>query len=139
MASVPAAILCDFAQVRGGLLTVVSGGITTLYRPEFPAALDCHLALVFELSIVELDVEHTFSVKVTEIDSATVVGNVDGNLAPGTIDGGGIGEVLFPAAIDLGPLVVEGPGRFDVSVSFDGEPAQRLTLYVVTDPPPPGV
>ncbi|MFM7536440.1 MAG: DUF6941 family protein [Acidimicrobiales bacterium] len=135
MGSVQAAVLCDFAQVREGLLTIVSGGITTLYRSEFPSGLDCYLALVFELPVFDLDGDHAFSVKVTEVDTATVVGAIDGNLHPGALVEQSVGEVLFPAALDLSPLVVTGPGRYDLSVSLDGEPAQRLTLYVLAGAP----
>lgn len=42
------AILCDFAQVREGLLFVSGGGITRIWRETFPAAAGVSLALVFE-------------------------------------------------------------------------------------------
>ena len=40
------ATLCDFAQVREGLLFVSSAGITRVYRESFPAPIGVMLALV---------------------------------------------------------------------------------------------
>ena len=36
-AQLKALVLCDFAQVREGLLFVQSGGLTRLVAPKFPA------------------------------------------------------------------------------------------------------
>ena len=44
---VSVATLCDFAQVREGLLFVSSGNITRVSRPAFPTRVDLFLALSF--------------------------------------------------------------------------------------------
>ena len=43
------ATICDFAQVRDGLLSVISAGITRVWRSQYPAPLGVMLALVFEV------------------------------------------------------------------------------------------
>lgn len=47
MIQLAAALLCDSANVRENLLNVLSGGITVLGRPSFPAPIGVDLALSF--------------------------------------------------------------------------------------------
>ena len=60
------ATLCDFGQIREGLLSVLSGGITRLKRPAFPAPLGCHLALILEMSSIELEDTREVSVRLSD-------------------------------------------------------------------------
>lgn len=48
------ATLCDFAAVREGLLTVVSGGATQLTFPAFPAPLTTYYAAIIEVAASEV-------------------------------------------------------------------------------------
>ena len=43
---VSVAAICDFAQVREGLLSVISAGINRLWRPQYPAPMGAMLALI---------------------------------------------------------------------------------------------
>lgn len=47
MIQLAAALLCDAANVRENLLSILSGGITVLGRPSFPAPIGVDLALSF--------------------------------------------------------------------------------------------
>ena len=44
-----AAIICDAASVREGLLHVLGGGITRIWRQDLPAALGVALAVIVDL------------------------------------------------------------------------------------------
>jgi hypothetical protein len=48
-----AGVLCDYAEVREGLLTIVSAGITRLWRAELPAPMGVFLALQVEVEANE--------------------------------------------------------------------------------------
>ena len=49
-----AAVLCDFARVRSGLLTIVGAGISRIDTSVFPAALPVFLAIVIDPSPDEI-------------------------------------------------------------------------------------
>ena len=71
------ATLCDFAQVREGLLFVSGGGITRANRSAFPADLGLMLALSVEVSEAELSEPLEIRVRVENEDGeqiAQVVG-----------------------------------------------------------------
>ena len=55
---IQAAILCDSATVREGLLHVLGGGINRLYRSELPAPLGVALALLVAFEPEEVDQLH---------------------------------------------------------------------------------
>lgn len=44
------ATICDFAQVREGLLSVLSAGVTRVWQTQYPAPLGVMVALIFELA-----------------------------------------------------------------------------------------
>ena len=44
------ATICDFAQVREGLLSVLSAGITRVWHNQYPASLGVMLALIIEIN-----------------------------------------------------------------------------------------
>jgi hypothetical protein len=46
---VRSAVVCDFAQVREGLLTIISAGITRLWRDDFPGPANIFFAAQIEL------------------------------------------------------------------------------------------
>src|SRR5437867_3739998 len=78
MARLTTAILCDFAQVREGLLFVSSGGITRLHRPSvpYPMALGVQLALVIEIPPDEMELAHEIKVTVKDPETVDTVGEV---------------------------------------------------------------
>ena len=80
------ATLCDFAQVREGLLFVSSAGITRVYRESFPAPVGVMLALVLEMSPVEAANPNKIKVRVEDADGqklAEMVGEVQVKLGSG--------------------------------------------------------
>lgn len=127
-----AAILCDFASVREGLLTVVGGGITRLWRPAVPAPANLSLALMLELHSMELGRDHELAVHVLSEDGEQVV-EVKGGFNPaGDLD---VGEnLLVPMALDLRVATLARFGTYAVEVSVDGT-HHRTLQFQVRQPP----
>jgi hypothetical protein len=138
------AILCDFAQVREGLLFVSSGGITRIYHPPknpLPRPLGLYLALVVELGPDEIERVHEVRVRVVRTSSAKEVGAVVAAFqANQQVAGAQLepGETLsIPMAIPLGMMLLPGYGSYDVSAAADGHVSKLLTVYLKL--PPPGM
>lgn len=83
MAAVSAAILCDFAQVREGLLFVNSGGITRAFAEQLPAPLNMMLGLIVERGPAEAEAAHELVVTVKHVESAGVLAGWSEAAGPG--------------------------------------------------------
>lgn len=143
MAHVRSALLCDFAQVREGLLFVSSGGITRIGAPEVGAPVQFSVACELEVLPFEVGETHTVEFKVTsaetskEVWKATLTINTAANpegLFPGE-------SLHVPIAFRVGPFAVEQFGPHDLKVSIDNYETELLTFYVlqmVQQAPPAG-
>ena len=118
-------LLCDFASVREGLLFVVGGGITRVRRAQYPAALDCSVALLVELHQMKLTRPHELELRVLGSDGEDVASIKAGFQATGVdLD---IGENLpIPVVVDLRGAALPKPGRYSIDASIDG--GHQLTL-----------
>ena len=126
---VAAAILCDHASVREGLLIVVGGGITRLGRNTFPAPLNLGLALLLELHQVELARPHELEVLIQDQDGGEVA-RIRGGFNVGEADLH-LGEsLLVPMAFDLRGVGISGPGPYAVEISVDGTHHRSLAFRV---------
>lgn len=65
-------VLCDAANVRDGLLNILGAGISSISRHEFPAQLDCLVAIQFEISGGSMDDEIVLRVVVSGGDGEQV-------------------------------------------------------------------
>ena len=113
------ATLCDFAQVREGLLFVSGGGITRANRSAFPADLGLMLALSVEVSEAELSEPLEIRVRVENEDGeqiAQVVGVVQGSIAG--LDPGELTELPMP--LDLRGVGLPEEGRYMIRVTAPG-------------------
>lgn len=75
-AQLKALVLCDFAQVREGLLFVQSGGLTRLAALTFPAKFVCHLACLVYLPPDEAATAHEMVMKIKAASTATLIATV---------------------------------------------------------------
>lgn len=137
---ITAALLCDFAQVREGLLFVSSGGITRIFHApdgQFPQPLGLFLALTIEVGPEEIRQVHEIRVQVVQQSSAEVIGQVIGGMQPtGATLPLAPGEAgMVPVVIPLGPIGLPELGAYDVRVSADGLAPRILTVYLVDLPP----
>lgn len=113
------ALLCDYASVRENLLHVVAGGITRLYRDEFPSPLNISLALIFEVHQMEFGAPHELAVRIMGEDGGEIVA-LQGGFQTGA-ESLEIGEeLLVPVALDFRNAGLPGPGAYTVEISVDG-------------------
>lgn len=63
------AIICDAASVREGLLHMLGGGITRLWRGEYPSSFSGALAMIVTPEPAELNEDHKLTVKFMGADS----------------------------------------------------------------------
>lgn len=126
-------MLCDFAQVREGLLFVASGGITRVAAPGLGAPVSISVAGELEVLPNESSTTHEVTFKVVVVDTSTVVW--EAALAISTrSDPGGLfpGESLHvPFALPVGPFPATTFGPHDLKVSIDSSETQLLTFYVL--------
>jgi hypothetical protein len=135
LAKLTSAIICDYAQVRDGLLFMMSGSITRVFRPDLPAPMGVMLALVMEVPAGEQDQVHEVNVAVKHAGTASEVFR----LAGGAQVAGAVtypGESIYvPMVIDLRMVNAGAYGAFDVVSSVDDNPGPHLTIYVVDKQP----
>ncbi|MGH9209457.1 MAG: DUF6941 family protein [Acidimicrobiales bacterium] len=131
MASIQAGILCDFAQVREGLLFVASGCLTRMYRESLPGPLNVMLALVVEIPHDEVDAVHELNIAVKQSSTASELGRVVTALQAGSSVREPGESLWVPVVADLRSGVVPEYGAYDVTMSVDGTPGPYLTFYVV--------
>ena len=129
---ISAAFLCDFAEVREGLLMAVGGGITRLWRDQYPASIGASLAMLVDLSPSDLNVKHDIVAAIQGPDQPV------GELRVEFQTGGGqdlqAGEsVVAPLAIDLRPVQLPGPGSYSINISIDNEFVRAVSF--VAQPP----
>jgi len=131
MADISSAIVCDFAQVREGLLFVSSGGITRLRRPSLPAPLGVALAIVVEVPFDQVSATHGVLARVVHVASATELLRTEVGLQANdpTVEPG---ESLYvPLVVSLHQLMIPELGAYDIVASVDHGVGRRLTVYAV--------
>ena len=138
MAHVRSAILCDFAQIREGLLFISSGGITRIATPNPPSPIAFHVGGHIEVPAIEHGNTLEVSFKVTSADTARDLWHATmvittaadtSSLFPGE-------STHLPFALAVGPFVPEVLGPHDLKVKIDNQESELLTFYIlqVTNP-----
>lgn len=125
-------ILCDFAQIREGLLFVQSGGLTRLASPTFPAKFACHVAALVWLPPDEAGSAHQLVMKVKSASTATLVATVNVALHETAPPAGlqpGEGRQV-PIVVPLAAVTFPGPGEYDIQVEVDDQFAGDLSFRV---------
>lgn len=134
---VAAAFLCDFAEVREGLLFALGGGITRLWRDAFPASMEASLALLLELHQTEGATQHQLQVLVQGEDGQRV-GEVKAAFQMGAAEVD-VGEnLLLPIALDLRPARLPAPGSYAVEIVMDGTHQRTIQFKALPRPEQPG-
>ncbi|MCY4163165.1 MAG: hypothetical protein OXE93_02960 [bacterium] len=122
------ATLCDFAQVREGLLFVSSAGITRVYRESFPAPIGVMLALVLEMSPVEAGISNKIKVRVEDADGLKLV-EILGEMQVKLGSGHDPGEMVHvPFVADFRNMKLPNPGRYQVAICPEVEEANPVAL-----------
>ncbi len=129
---VAAAILCDFAEVREGLLMLLGGGIVNLWRPSLPAPMGIALALVVDIPPGERAIPHEISLEVRDPGSAQIgKGGAGLQLGPNLMfeaDESAIVPFVMPL-----PFQVHRYGWHSLRIAFDSE-EERVIRFRVAPP-----
>jgi hypothetical protein len=128
------AVVCDYAEVRENLLTLVAAGITRLRRDTLPAPLSVFVALQLELTAGERPFPHEVSVRVmgpAGNELATIAGGFQvASSADFEADESGVVSLPF----DLRMVTAVEFGWYTVEITIDGSNKQSLRLKVTRPP-----
>jgi hypothetical protein len=123
-------VLADFANVREGLLNVVSGGITRIQQHGgFPSQIDAHLAMVVYVQPHRVGEQHMCRVVLRYPDTSQEIArvevgfHVDAQLNPGE-------GLNVPIVLPLRGIGFEHPGQVDLSVNLNNQPAGLLNFWL---------
>lgn len=133
MAQVRSSILCDFAQVRDGLLFVSSGGITRIGASEPGAPVGFSLGGILEVLPIEDGPTHEIELKVMAVESSEVRWQAQLSINTGASPEGLFpGESLHvPFAMPVGPFPATTFGPHDLKITVNGAETELLTFYVL--------
>ena len=125
-------LLCDFAQVRDGLLFVSSGGVSRVVQASYPANPRLHLAMVVHLPAGALGRSHQVHVRLKYPDTAEVIANAEVAILLHAVSGAYPGEgINVPQVIELAPIQFSRPGQVDVQVSIGEEGVGDLSFWLL--------
>lgn len=127
-----AAIICDAASVREGLLHMLGGGITRIWRQDLPAALGVALAVIVDLPPEVMFDPHEVTVAFVRDDDNEQLNEIKGafqvgpelRLEPGE-------HQLIPMVFDLHGALVDRYGAFTFHIAIDLIPATALRFWVL--------
>lgn len=129
-------ILCDAATVREGLLHILGGGITRLFRDNYPAPFTGGLAVVIHPHHSEVGLEHQIVIQVATQDGE-IIGKLDGTFRVDQGEGTEPGEQsVVPIVLDFSdpPLIIPAQGGYSVDVLVDKQHKDSLTFFAKTRP-----
>jgi hypothetical protein len=131
------ALLADSAQVAEGKTYILGGGVTILWRGQYPAPLGVSLVAYLRYHRSETDSDHTLRVQVMDADGNPVVPEISGEFhlgepAPGLPPGVALG---LPVVIPFPPLpALQKPGAYSVEILVDDRHVKSLP-FAVAHPP----
>jgi hypothetical protein len=122
-AELTTALLCDYAQVRNGLLHVVGGAITRITRADYPGPFGVNVAVVADVPYEE--VGRLLPVSVVLIGEAGEVSRWQTEL--NTRWEGSPGEWLaVPFVVPSASTVIPSAGTYEVQIEVAGDIKRRL-------------
>lgn len=127
---VSSALVCDAATVREGLLHILGGGITRLWREQLPAPLGVTIALMIAVGHEELGTPIDVRLVLTGPDGATVL-EVRGTMeTTGRLEAGE--TQLAPMVLPVAPVQTEIYGRYSGEITLNGRvQPEDITFWVL--------
>jgi hypothetical protein len=126
-----AALLCDSATVREGLLHVLGGGINRIWRPTLPAPLSVALACLVAIDPTEAEQLHEVHMTVSSpnMQLGDAMGALQASVPPKIEPGE---TMLLPIVLPLHNIGTVEYGRHVVRLSFDaGLVSDELQFWVL--------
>jgi len=126
-----AAILCDAATVREGLLHILGGGITRIWRRELPAPMGLTLALLVRVPQDLARVPHEIRVELRDGEGVQVALSVTSFLLPPGIpvEPGESLKTAIPVSLQAVPLGHF--GRHTATIQLDGIVARTEEFWLL--------
>lgn len=124
------AAICDFAQVREGLLSVISAGVNRVWRETYPAPMGVMLALLVEMTPAESKMPHEIRIRVEDADGRDRVAEVLGAFQtlqvsplndPGELQ-------LVPLTFDFRNIELPAAGRYQIVLDWMMEDVDPTVL-----------
>jgi len=141
---ITAALPCDFAEVREGLLFISAAPVTRLWRAEYPAALGLCIAAIVEGTQGELEgIPHEVELVVCDQDGV-VLAELKAGIQVAEAQGVAPGEALqLPMVFNLTGLMLGAPGAYDLRLRVDGgqalgQPERTVTVRAAVTQNAPG-
>ena len=130
-AEVRALILCDFAQARGNLLTVVSGGISQTTSAVVPTVLNLMVAIVVEVPPLEVGLVHELKLRLQRVRDSKPLVEIVAALKV-ELHQPQLGQpAIACAAADLRGAVLDEFGGYEVWCSVDGGVGTDAAFWLV--------
>lgn len=108
------AVLADAVNVREGMISLLSAGVTSLNRDSFPAPFGVELALMLELEKSDLERDATADISVTIADEhGTELALIEGEVGWTASE---TWPAYAPTPVDLTGLSLPAPGRYEVRI-----------------------
>lgn len=134
------AFLADAVSTRDNLLHVLGGGITRLWRAEYPAPMGVDLAFLFTVHPTEAAEPHRVRIVIQSVDGPPEIARLDGEFALDPADarlgpaGRQPGESLvFPLGLSLRQIAIPEPGSYSVEILVDNQHVD--SLFFMVQPP----
>lgn len=130
-------MLADGAQVAEGKTFILGGGVTVLWRQQYPAPLGCVLVAHLSYHRTEADTDHAFRVQIIDADGNPVLPELQGEMHVGGPAPGVPSNVplAVPVVIGFPPLpVLQRAGMYSVEITLDGRHVKSLP-FAVAHPP----
>lgn len=129
------ALLCDAVTVRDSLLHILGGGVTRLWRDEYPAPMDIQLALLISLSPAEaMTKPQNIQVRILGVDGQEIgglTGTFGVDKGPDSLPGE---ELHLPVALSLRPIGLPGPGPYTLAILINGHEMRSLSFVAAPHP-----
>jgi hypothetical protein len=137
------ALLADSAQVSEGKTYILGGGVTILWRSEFPAPLGFSIVCQFTYERTEADTEHTIRFVIMDADGNKLIPDIEGSmrLGPPAPHIPSNVPLAIPLVVALPPApVVQRPGAYQVQILLDSRHMATLPFSAAHPPqaPSPG-
>lgn len=113
------ALLCDYAQVRDGLVHIVAGGVNRLVRRAFPAPMGVSFAIVMEFDQFERQRDHELTIRIIDADGHQIAQG-SGAVRPRRPQPPGPMRSQVPHVFDLRGVKIPGEGAYELKVYIDG-------------------
>jgi hypothetical protein len=127
------ALLADSAQVSQGKTYVLGGGVSILWRSQFPAALNVVLVVQLAYHRSEVDTQHVLRVKVVDADGASVIPEVQATIQLGPAAPGAPSNVplTVPLVLAFPPAPsLQAAGAYAVDLLLDDRHVKSLAFAV---------